>query len=318
MPSGTRSFNAINGHELKAIILKELTQELSLDPRFKSEAPCPKLTMAFRLRVDAYPMDTGPFTVAVTTGWSDVGVVSAGPARIVAGVKRDLDMDERFNLHLTYPQVTWDWRLNVDLPAAPARIAPAAEPRVTGRKIDFTDPVVDTAMHPANAELLRREARMADASGRHSEAEILRESIPEGFGKTTAEPGIIVDAQGRKYRMVPVAETPAEMQTVASPISPTELRHNRLDKFTESGLEIEAGFRPSPGDALAGSFGDGSPIGAAQTREAVEHVELGRAHPGLEAGGAGTADGIRREGGLPVPSRTATSGGIVDLPAGSF
>ena len=73
MPTGTRSFNAINGNELKAIILKELTQELSLDPRFKSEAPCPKLTMAFRLRVDAYPMDTGPFTVQVTTAFmSDV------------------------------------------------------------------------------------------------------------------------------------------------------------------------------------------------------------------------------------------------------
>ena len=145
----------------------------------------------------------------------------------------------------------------------------------------------------------------------------------EGVGKTTPEAStVIVERAGpqkftRGARGGSATVAQRHRRRVAA-ISPAELRHNRLDKFTESGLEIEAGFKPSPGDALAGSFGGGSPIGAAQTREAVEHVELGRAHPGLEAGGAGTADGIRREGGLPVPSRVATSGGIVDLPAGEF
>jgi hypothetical protein len=142
---------------------------------------------------------------------------------------------------------------------------------------------------------------------------------PPGFGVigTQPDPGIIVDAQGRKFRMVPVEE-PASAP-VSAPIAPSELRHSRLEKVTGTGLDIVAGFKPSPGEGMAASYGGGSPVGAMQTEEVAETLEFGRRHDPLDAGGAGAPDAIRREHGMAVPTAQSTPGGnIVDLPAGSF
>ena len=294
-----KTYNALTGKELKTIAWKECEQLLETDPRFDREDPISKALLVFTLRIDHYPGGETPFEVRVSNFFKPPAGESLSPMllkRLILGeIKRALDGDIRFSEHLTYPNVTFGKTPLIEieltrpdggtvgrtLVQAPAPID-AAHAVVDPRRIDLsTQSAGVPILAVADIAISDKERRLAD----------LRQQIQDLEGPSAP---------------VPVVMTSAEMH------------HRDYEPFTGTGLPLEAGFKPSPGPAMAGSFGGGAPVGAVQSQDVVEHIALGVTHADVDAGGLGAPDNVRREHGLFVPEQRAVGSQMVDIPAGSF
>lgn len=58
-----RPFNALNGAELKALVLKEVREAIDRDFHFQEQLTYPVVTFAFKLAVTAFPCDPPGFTI---------------------------------------------------------------------------------------------------------------------------------------------------------------------------------------------------------------------------------------------------------------
>ncbi len=309
-----RAFNALNGDEFRRLVLREVQQELDLDARFSDPGAVTALTLLWRLRVESYPNEPATWSVQV----SRVFKASAEhpiPLRdckrfILETITANLESDERFRLNYTYPKLSWAWSMPLEFAAT----GTVPKPALVQRKVN--DHVIDHSQLGREMEVPPRDDR-----------QLLRKLYSE-----EPEPAPIGNVVNGSAIDVLQAQITKLMQEIASlkgggsaegglglvnppvAVTPSEVRHHQIDNYTATGLKIEAGFEPSPGAAMAGSFGSGSPVGSVQGREVVERAELGVTHPDLDHGGAGTADGMRRDAGLPIPqARTTPRGDVVDL-----
>lgn len=84
MPAGPeKEFNPINGAEMAELILKDLRQRMSRDPRFRPHLVYPQFAYAFNLGIAYYPSDNGPFETAIV---GLIGQAPAGQAKLTAPV----------------------------------------------------------------------------------------------------------------------------------------------------------------------------------------------------------------------------------------
>jgi len=319
-----RAFNALNGDEFRRLVLREVQQELDLDARFSDPGAVTALTLLWRLRVESYPNEPATWSVQVSRVFK-ASAENPIPLRdckrfILETITANLESDERFRLNYTYPKLSWAWSMPLEFAATgtvpkPALVqrkvndhvidhsqlgremeVPPRDDRKLLRALYSEEPAPDLGTAPASPESVLVQALQKQIADMQQQFEAMKASI--GGGSVEGGLGLVNP---------PVAVTPAEV------------RHHQIDNYTATGLKIEAGFEASPGAAMAGSFGSGSPVGSVQGREVVERAELGVTHPDLDHGGAGTADGMRRDAGLPVPqARTTPRGDVVDLGSDTF
>lgn len=294
----SKSFNALNGFELKTIILKEVEQGLLLDPRFDGTDLILSALVVFSLRVDWYPGGETPIQIRVSEllKASETQPLTPHDLRpaILRRITKELDGDLSFGQNLTYPKVTYQHLLDLTItrvdggvversvPAVPVAPLPPAPSRVVApeRIVDLRTPL--RPIVPTAPVVDPRAEKMAD----------LRRQLAELEG-----PGI----------------APAPVR-----LSSAEIRHRDFEPFTATGLEMERGFKEAPGLEAAASFGRGSTVGTLQPREAIDRIVLGGTHPTLDDGGLGKADAVRREAGLVIPETVSVRGQIVDVPRGTF
>lgn len=315
----TRTFNGINGDELRKIILKEILQELDLDDRFKQHGGLTKLDVMWRLKVATYPSEPQNWSVQVSQSFkagNDPILLERCPKIIFDRIALSLNNDERFLAHVTYPKVTWDWTLSLDVTSAAgstrsAEVAPSVGP-VESRTAQG-GVVLNLRGIPNDG--LAQTGGQDDGYRAQPRTAVAPSSDPRDEQIDRLE-RMIAAMQDRLNAMGENVPSPA-----AGPlggISQSELRNQKFDNHTGTGLPIDAEFLPSPGMAAAMPSGGGSHVGAIVGVE-TERLELGVSHPSLEEGGIGAPDAARREHGLPVPAMHATpSGNIVDLPANTF
>jgi hypothetical protein len=289
-----KTYNALTGKELKTIVLKEVQQGMALDPRFDREDPVTSASVVFTLRIEHYPSGEQPFEVQVSNLFKPPAGESLSPLKLRTllydVIKLGLDGDIRFSEHLTYPNVTCQHLTDITLTrpdggtvSRSVQVVPETE-SIDPRRIDLTTRQAVVQASPVNV-LTERELKLA----------ALRQQIQ--------------DLEGTPL-------VPAQTSNVA--LSPGETRHRDYEPFTGTGLPLEAGFKPSPGPAMAGSFGGGAPVGAVQGQDVVEHIALGVTHNSVDDGGLGSPDAVRREHGLFVPEQRSSGGQVFDIPSGSF
>lgn len=314
----SRTFNGLSGDELRKIILKELLQELDLDDRFKQHGGLTKLDLMWRLKVATYPSEPQNWSVQVSQSFkagTDPILLERCPKIIFDRIAASLNNDERFLAHVTYPKVTWDWTLSLDVTSA-AGTTRSAE--------------VSASFGPVESQT-RQGGTVLNLRGIQDD-DLARTSGPDdgyrGQPRTIVPPADPRDEQiDRLERMLAAMQdrlnamgenVPTPATSPLGGISASELRNQKFDNHTGTGLPIDAEFLPSPGMAAAMPSGSGSHVGVIVGLE-TERMELGVSHPALEAGGAGAPDALRREHNLPVPTMHSTPAGhIVDLPANTF
>ena len=262
--------------------------------------------------------------------------------RIVQEIERELGGDSRLGVHLTFPVVTWKWTLELSCEPMPGEVSAgkdgAIRSEVRGRVV---------AEGSAGAPALRESAladprgRPVQVSGGPGEVSRFSERPVSAAGVSGPAPAPVASAMEERFarlealvmRVVGEQRTSGAQTTGASgvlgsvPSTTSEGfqargHHPDIDMTTATGLPIVGGAMPSPGAALAASFGGGSSVGVVAPVEpaaAAENWAVGVQHLPLDEGGVGPPDAVRREAGLPVPQMQVTpGGGIVDLPAGTF
>ncbi len=271
-------FNALNGNELKTIVLAEVAQLLDLDTRFDHDAALTSATAIFTLRVDSYPAGADTFNVQVSQIFKGPSLSPVSlRAQIKDAIARALDVDLRFGLNVTYPKLTFDHRLSVELKSL---AGVARETVVAAQPVQSAGPIhIDTRVEPH----------------RPSQADDLERSIE------------VAALEARLHVLKGLPETSHQHAQV------TEAGRLEAVAQTETGLRIERGWAPSPGPELAGSWGEGASVGTLQPKETIERVELGVSHPPLVEGGLGAPDAVRREHGLQVPQTQRIGGHVVDI-----
>lgn len=272
------------------------------------------MLLLWRLTVRTYPSEPAEFSVQISQmcRGNEKNLIALRRCReiILESITKNLEGDYRFQQHLTYPQVTWDWNMPLELTMPggglprTTEIQPVSFPQHPGM-IDLTD---SPRPRPA-LQIVRAEQPTATESKLLAEIEQLKRQMLAFSGGAAP---VAVSEEGGLALLAPGVLAPNE---VATP------QLQRTNAFGD--LPIEGGFAQSPGADLAQSAGSGSNVGvvAAAGAAMVERVELGMTHPALPEGGAGTPDGLRRENGLPIPGTQASKvvrGGIVDIPADTF
>lgn len=287
----SRLFNALSGIEFAYVICQELDQVLDMDTRFDSDEPVQlNHAMMFTLRVEQYPIEQ-PFSFQVSQVFKGMQSPKSLKAQIKDIVRRNFAGDLRFGMNITYPKVTCDHRISIDpLPGGQAIRTPQPlriDTPMAGGSIDpMADRRIDTRGPVAVQQPVIIDPKAQAIADLEKQLAALRASVGE-----TSAPVVI-----------------QQSHTVNRDYDPT----------TGTGLEITRGWAQSPGDAMAQSFGAGSPVGAVQPREAIDRIELGVSHPPLSEGGMPPPDQVRREHGLPVPQTTMVGTQMVDIPANMF
>lgn len=314
----SRQFNALAGSELKAKLLSELDQHMATDPRFSPSSPATfrELRLNYRVDFECYPNQPAIWNMQVVqTIAAPQGAmlrVADVPRLILDVVRRYFDADERFGLHLTYPKITWTWNLPLEFVSMQgmtraAEVTRAMDPRTDPTAVPGRENVVDLTRLRAVAP--RQEPIPAPNGGSTERVAELERTIA-----AMREQLLHLTSGAASTAVSSEADQPIRL-------SPSEVSQRHIDSRTGTGLQIVAGFEASPGADLALSHGGGSHVGVAAGvgADEVTRMELGAGHPGLEQGGAGSPDALRRSAGLPVPQRQATpSGMLVDVPLGSF
>lgn len=262
-------FNPLNGRELEAVVLNELKKLMKDDVRFDSTTPIGTSLMAtFSVTIRSYPNE--PFGVQ-TAGVYKAQAITPAAMRdsIWDGVRRELDADLRFSPNVTYPQVQWEPRLTVE--PIGGTLVEAARPTAAPLPAPVVKPlsVVEETPEPSTPEQIR----IAQL-----EAEVARLRGPQDTRPTDPE----------------------------RVISSAELNHRDFNPHTATGLEMERGWKDSPGASLAMPFGAGSAMGA---HDLSGGLEIGRS----DAGEVRAPDALRRENGLTVPSTHQVGHQIVDI-----
>ena len=115
MATPIRPFNAINGDELRKLIVNDTTRTLAADPQYAKSASYVEATYRFNIVVEAYPMEPPSFTVAQEPK-TVRGSMNGEKLRdiVVNDITNQLNADSRFRHHLSYPQVAFHWKTAVD------------------------------------------------------------------------------------------------------------------------------------------------------------------------------------------------------------
>lgn len=303
MAGAVRAFQGLNGSELRQILQQELLAAVGGDTRFQGPDPL-KIAWTWTLTLEQYPAAPAQLVVVVSGSvMAPSGAVAQG--KIVQTILDTLARDQRFALHLAFPRLTWDWRLQADFQAVPEALRPSL--------------VVDTPMGDPWAEA-RRARGEGSETGLRLREEQARLVDPRGQPIASgAADAFVTDAHGNRFRLVPV-----DVEGQPTPLETASVGRQPEPMFrTGTGLPITGEALPSPGAALAHAWGGGSDVGAIQTSapEAyTAHAEIGVSHPSLAEGGVGSPDALRRAANLvvPMPQKGRTSSSIVDLPSGTF
>jgi len=278
--------------------------------------------------------------------------------RIVQEIAHALAEETRLGQHLVFPVVTWRWTLDLEVEPSPgvgrdpSRPEPGLHTEVQGR-VSVSSPAPTRLIVPGESmdpnRPAWRESALADRRGvrpRSADEVPPRTAFPSdaggaavGAGESGGSPppslpaavedrfarleslmGQLVDlATAPRAPVGPAEGTGGPLWGEPPPVPPSAGHHPDVLTQTATGLPITGGARPSPGGALAGSFGGGSSVGSVTPAVAPEGLTFGLKHAPLEQGGVGAPDAVRRAAGLPIPQAQPTpDGGIVDLPAGSF
>jgi hypothetical protein len=114
MATPIRPFNAINGEELKKLILNDVTKILAADPLYAKESSYVEATYRYNITVDAYPMEPPSFSIAPNP--KTVRSMNGDQLRsvLVTDITNQINADARFRHHLSYPQVAFRWKTAVD------------------------------------------------------------------------------------------------------------------------------------------------------------------------------------------------------------
>ena len=151
MPNSTappRVFQALNGAELKDIILKKIAQEFDANPRFRPHLTFPLVSFGFRVHITAYPMEPPSIDVAGTGKVGDQeGVDLDHPveSEMMGSVHIDAPRDggltpdearEQADLPVTRPEIVSHGGRNyvADVPDRPVEIPPPPTPEPFNRK----------------------------------------------------------------------------------------------------------------------------------------------------------------------------------------
>jgi len=277
MAGPTRPFHGLSGGEIRQMLVQEITREMAEHPDFGSDQP---LRAGWQYEVVFEVGDPRtPQTFTVHGAGQDEAASGPLLRQALAGsLALALSRDQRLAQHLSFPRVSWDPRLRMDL-TTPA-VAPAPAPDRTA--------VLD-------ARRTGTEAGMA----------IERERAPAG------SEAIVTDAQGHRFRLVPLEG--ADRPPVAGPSRASQFRTGTGLEITGGAARPDM-----PVDVAVGSFGGGSMAGVVHEDAVKKSIELGVVHPRLADGGIKPDQARRDAGlPVPQPTRTK-SGGIVDVPANSF
>lgn len=291
----TRTFNALNGSDLKNVLVVELKSEMAsrLD---KYGDTVVRVPLTWKLELTAYPAE---FEVLRLETTADVqGPASSLPAVISEKVKTFLDGHSRFGAHLTFPVCSPAWTCAFDV------LRPEERPlEAVAVKTDPRDDLL--ARMQREMEVLRHELAVAQQEIR--------------LGTTRA----IQATSGHELIVSPVSDENQYRESATQVTAPP----SQLPPFMVSaaGEIITGGPKPFHGDVKAAvESRRGSPIAVAagNTPHTAELLESGVAsgqHPPISQGGMGAPDAVRRAAGLPIPAPTRTKGnGIVDLPGDVF
>lgn len=349
--AGARVFNGLSRAEVRSLLLMEVKSEL-IDRLTAYENSPMNVGFVWRVEVAAYPAEDGAF--AIQLAGRVKGAADLIPDQIVAFLHNQLTEDTRFAGHLTFPKVSWKWHLDLEnitdrpVAAVPRAVALTSE---DGKRIDLTPLSVIPTAQDQNRP---RDAALADphaAGVRRATERLLKTGVNDGVSPApdyrerdiqeirrqqqafAAEEKLPSPIESRLDRLERMIETVLNQKADPTGIRDTGVIHARavpigeqpigkienVPNHTGTGLKIVGGAKPSPGAEAAATYGAGSPIGPVQTEEVVERIALDLEHPGVELGGVGAPDAVRRAAGLPIPQRTEVKGvGLVDLPLGSF
>src|SRR5262245_55667619 len=291
--SPPRTFNALNGAEVRHRIVQEVERRLAEDTRLGAHLVFPVVTWTWTLELDTYPAaglvgakkgEKGDDGVLRTEVRGRVTVTDDGPGS----------------------------RAQVEAPVG-SRPSALADPR--GGRLEE---------EAARSARLFRGDREGERSGvepiapdrRSGAAASVSPAVEMRLGRLESLIGDLVTQLGSRGAPAPPVPPGPEAGGPAPP-DPSAF-HPDVQMHTGTGLAITGGARPSPGPGLANSFGGGSAVGAVQTAAAADRLTYGVQHPPLDQGGVGAPDAVRREAGLPIPQMQSTAGGLVELPAGSF
>ncbi len=139
-----RPFNALNGLEIKKIILAEIDRHLSQDYRFAQHLTYPVVTWAWKLAVNAYPMDSGQFQVEIGPK-----VAKAPGAEMPAEGAESVEIDFTGGKNVAPTAMTPDAaRRGAALPVSTPRAVPGPE----GKRMIVDAPVIATGSAQAPVE----------------------------------------------------------------------------------------------------------------------------------------------------------------------
>lgn len=300
-----RVFNALAGHELRQIVVKEVQQQIELDARFQRDDPIVEAVMVFTLAVQSYPSDEQPFNIHISKVFKGPAGETLTPEmlkkKILGAIDQEFSLDLRFGVNLTYLKVTCNHRIELTLKRPGGTV------------------VTERALPPVQDDERHFDLRGPSAASAPVNIQASSSAAADGFrgqriASLRAELAAL-EAGGGPVRPQDVVPEPMTSHTTVH----EGIARRPYDPHTETGLELERGWKPSPGAGMAGSWGGGAAVGAVQNEGTVEErIALGTEHPPLDEGGMGKADAVRREHGLNVPETQTRGNQTFDIPAGSF
>lgn len=115
MATPIRPFNAINGEELKKLILDDVKKVLAADPLYSKDAAYVEATFRYNITVEAYPMEPSSFSIAPNPKTLRESMTGERlRSALLADISNQINADARFRHHLSYPQVAFRWKSAVD------------------------------------------------------------------------------------------------------------------------------------------------------------------------------------------------------------
>lgn len=298
----SRMFNGLNGKELAHVISMEIGELLATDSRFEREDPITSALVIYTADIEREPGRELSFNLQLTHLFKPPAGQALTPAtlrpRILAEIARDLELDLRFSLNITYPKVTYRARLNLELKTSAGVIE-----RTVERAIDQAPSSLIDLTAPRPVILTDSGSVAINPDGKRIR-ELEQELVRLRSGQSSA-PAFVTG------------------MSVVPGSSPAAL--HRIADVGQGDMEMERGWRAAPPPEVAFGTGDGrgSPArivpSGADYAERVERMEMAVQHPPLDDGGMGAPDAIRREAGLPVlTTQVGVAGQMVDLPSGTF
>ena len=246
---------------------------------------------------------------------------------IVAEVRRTLKQDTRFGVNIVFHQTSFKWWL--ELQSEPSNLeggvmrAQVAKTIVSPAAAPVSTPLVGASAPPIRADVDAKGRPVGgptpESSAQDQRMDRLEAMIQTLANTVAAQPKTVGGHSGMGDMSVqpPESTVPASVFDSVRPDTEVLSRQHRgaAVRATATGLPIEGGARSAPGPEAAGSWGEGGAVGVAQG----ETIRIdGPAHPGIEEGGIGAPDAMRRAAGIPLLTTERRGGQMVDVREGSF